>query len=108
MNSRRSPPPAPARARPLPAQRLLGLAPTAATRVREAALRFGQGDLAAAELALLAAMVTSPEHPEVLRWSGAIQARRGRLAEAAASLRHALAQRADDPETMCLLASAEY
>ena len=108
MSSRRSPPPASAHARPLPAQRLLGLSPTAATRVREAALRFGQGDLAAAELALLAAMVTSPEHPEVLRWSGAIQARRGRLDEAAASFRHALAQRADDAETMCLLASAEY
>ena len=68
MSSRRSPPPASAHARPLPAQRLLGLSPTAATRVREAALRFGQGDLAAAELALLAAMVTSPEGPTDAAW----------------------------------------
>lgn len=108
MSNHRSPPPAVPRARPLPAQRLLGLSPTAATRVREAALRVGQDDLAAAELALLAAMVTAPEHPEVLRWSGAIQARRGRMAEAAASFRRALAQRADDPETMCELAMAVY
>lgn len=107
MSPRRSAPPAAAPAKSLPAQRLLGLSPTAAMRVREAAQLVEQGDVAGAELALMAAMLTAPDHPEVLRWSGAILRRRGRVAEAAASLRRALEQRAEDPELMCLLAAVE-
>lgn len=90
------------------AQRLQGLHPVAAARLRETAELLERGDVRAAELALLGAAIRAPEHPEMLRWSGAVQSRLGHHQRAIEEFQRALAVRPDDMEVSRLLAAAHY
>jgi tetratricopeptide (TPR) repeat protein len=86
---------------PAPAeQRLRGMAAVAATHLRKAAAALQAGDLPAAELAVFAARVVAPDHPESLRWAAAVLTRQQRHAEAAACLTQALQALPDDVEML--------
>ena len=59
-------------------------------------MAIGRRDLVTASNALIAAMASAPEHPEVLRLQGVLQQLQGRPVDAAATLRQALQLCPDD------------
>ena len=78
----------------------------AANHLRGAATALAAGDVQAAELAVFAARISAPDHPESLRWAAAVLLRQQRLSEAADCLRQALALLPDDCEMLFDLAVA--
>ncbi|MGQ0800903.1 MAG: tetratricopeptide repeat protein, partial [Pseudomarimonas sp.] len=85
-------------------KRMHGLSTVAASHLRGAAKFLSQGDVQAAELAVFAARISAPEHPESLRMAAAVLLRQQRMAEAATCLRQALATLPDDIELLFNLA----
>jgi Flp pilus assembly protein TadD len=106
MKNRRAVPVAVRTANRIHAERTRGLPPLVVGRLREVAQFLEQGNLAAAELALMSAAIKAPQHPEVLRWSGSLLLRQGRHAEAVAEFERALVARPHDAVLLSLLASA--
>lgn len=88
-------------------RRLHGIPPTVAVWLREAVQSIEHGKLPAAEVALLRVSIQSADHPETLRWWGALQLKRNQPQEAEANFRRALAIRPDDAQVLCLLAAAQ-
>jgi tetratricopeptide (TPR) repeat protein len=96
----------PARGQPLARERLRGLAAGQSDRLLRA-IGFAQaGRHAAADHILLDLSREVPDHPEVLRWLAAGDARRGEWARAAALLERSVALRPGDPATLVALAAA--
>lgn len=89
-----------------PDYRLSGLPAVAAAHLRGAAMSLARGDINAAELAVFAARISAPDHPESLRLVAAVLLRQQRLAEAADCLQRALALLPDDIEMLFSLAVA--
>lgn len=87
------------------AQRTRGLSPVAAGRLREVAQFLTQGNIADADLSLMAATLAAPTHAEVLRWSGELLLRQGRRAEALATFEKSLVERPHDASVLCRVAS---
>jgi len=90
----------------LPEHRLRGLPAVAAKHLRGAARSLAQGDVQAAELAVFAARISAPDHPESLRLAATVLLRQHRQAEAADCLRQALSGQPDDIELLFNLAVA--
>jgi tetratricopeptide (TPR) repeat protein len=101
-------PPPPAARASVVAARLRGLPSIAAQHLRRIPDLLASGDLAGAELALMAARALAPSHPEALRWAAAVAQRRGRAAEAVALLDEALAQWPADPELLLAAAALDF
>ena len=78
-------------------QRLSGLAPDLAQRMRAIEQALQQRRVAEAERAVIAALALAPQHPEVLRLFAVTQIGSGRPEPALQALRQAHAQRPDDP-----------
>ena len=78
----------------------------AVAHLRVAAKALTAGDIQAAELAVFAARISSPEHPESLRWAAAVLLRQQRLAEAVDCLQQAIERLPDDTEMLFNLAVA--
>ncbi len=76
----------------------------AADHLRKVAGALQAGDVHAAELAVFAARVVAPDHPESLRWAAAVLSRQQRHAEAAACLGQALQALPDDIDLLFELA----
>lgn len=89
-------------------ERSRGLPPVAAQQVRSAMRALEAGDVAKAELAVFAAAVLAPTHPEVLRWAAQVMLRQGRLAAADEQLGLALVQRPDDAELLLARAALAF
>jgi tetratricopeptide (TPR) repeat protein len=106
MKNRKSPVAA-ARAPSIEA-RLRGLPPVAAQQVRTAMRALEAGDVAGAELAVFAAAVLAPAHPEVLRWAAQVMLRQGRLGAADEQLRLAIAQLPADPDLLLARAALAF
>jgi len=83
-----------------PDSRLRGLSPVVRGQLRDAANALAAGDINAAELAVFAARISAPDHPEALRLAAAVLLRQQRMAEAAECLRKGLAQLPDDIEML--------
>lgn len=101
-------PPPPAARASVVAARLRGLPSVAAQHLRRIPDLLAAGDVAAAELSLLAARALAPSHPEALRWAATLAARRGRGAEAVALFDEALAQWPTDPELLLAAAALDF
>ncbi len=93
---------------PTTESRLLGLPSVAAQQLRTAMRALEAGNLGAAELALFAAGVLAPAHPEVLRWSAQLLLRQGRIAAAEEQVGLALAQCPADPELLLMRAALAW
>ena len=106
MSNRRAASAAERTANRIHAERTRGLPPLAVNRLREVEQLLDKGDFGAAELSLMSAAIVAPEHPEVLRWSGAMHLRMGRQQAAIDEFQRALANRPHDPVVLRLLASA--
>ncbi len=87
-------------------KRLTGLSPRTARVVERLATAIGRRDLTAASNALVGAVASAPQHPEVLRLQGVLQQLQGRPADAVATLRQALHKWPDDPVILNNLGSA--
>ncbi len=92
---------------PTPANRTRGLPPRAAAALRDATALLERGDFKSAESALLIAHFHAPDHPEVLRLSGMVQYREGRLQDAIDSFTRSLTARPDDAAVLTWLGAAQ-
>jgi len=92
---------------PRPDNRLRGLSARAVSAVRELAAQVEKGDLKAAQSALLVADFHAPGHAEVLRLTGMVQYRQGRMHDAADSFARALAVRPEDAVALTQLGAVQ-
>lgn len=90
-----------------PGNRLRGLTPRVISVLRGVGALVEKGDLKAAEKALLVADFHAPGHAEVLRLSGIVQHRQGRLRDAAESFVRALASWPDDASILTQLGAVQ-
>ncbi len=88
-------------------ERLRGLAPELAVKMRQCLRLFESGERASATYWLLEVAEQAPDHPEVLYWQGLRHSEARDWAQASAALSRAAAQRAGDFRIWHLLASAQ-
>ena len=93
----------PVRSRPLPRDRLAGLAPAARGLMQQALLQINRGGNAIAAASLAQVLAVSPRHPEALRLLALVRYREGAIGEAIALLRRALQQWPDDAVVLSTL-----